>query len=50
MAGNRVSSDPQERMEWQVDQIRQCLYVLVAIVVLGLAVGGTAVVIEVLAA
>lgn len=39
----RNSNDPMERLEWQMDQVRQALFVLVAVivgsVVLGLAVG-----------
>lgn len=37
---DRHSKDPNERIEWQLDQIRQCLIALIALlVIVPLAVG-----------
>jgi hypothetical protein len=43
MAGDRNSPDVGERIEWQVDQVRQAVFVLVAVVVLAVIVVGVAV-------
>lgn len=43
-AGDRWSDDPLERVEWQVNQIRQAVVAVAAVVLLAAALGIVAVV------